>query len=64
QSSADLCYTFNRFLLFTCLGLLTIISYRLSQFPPQLQRLIGVLIFLPTLNPIIYCLKTNQSKSN
>uniref|UniRef100_A0A4W5MCQ4 Odorant receptor, family 71, subfamily AL, member 2 n=1 Tax=Hucho hucho TaxID=62062 RepID=A0A4W5MCQ4_9TELE len=47
------------FLLLECLGLLTVISYRLSQFPPQLRRLIGVstLIFPPTLNPIIYGLK-------
>ncbi|XP_045068738.1 olfactory receptor 52B2-like [Coregonus clupeaformis] len=50
------------FLLLECLGLLTVISYRLSQFPPQLRRLIGVstLIFPPTLNPIIYGLKTKD----
>ncbi|XP_034149268.1 olfactory receptor 52B2-like [Esox lucius] len=50
------------YLLLESLGLLTIISYRLSEFPPQLRRLIGVstLIFPPTLNPIIYGLKTTE----
>ncbi|XP_013869542.1 olfactory receptor 52K1, partial [Austrofundulus limnaeus] len=50
------------FLLMECLGLFSIISYRLKSIPPHLRRFIGVstLIFPPTLNPIIYGLKTKE----
>ncbi|KAJ0063373.1 hypothetical protein NL108_002766 [Boleophthalmus pectinirostris] len=50
------------FLLLECLGLFTIISYRLRAIPLHLRRFIGVstLIFPPTLNPIIYGLKTKE----
>ncbi|KAM9733210.1 olfactory receptor 52E4-like [Menidia menidia] len=50
------------FLLLECLGLFTIISYRLRNISPHLRRLMGVatLIFPPTLNPIIYGLKTKE----
>ncbi|XP_017271848.1 olfactory receptor 52K2-like [Kryptolebias marmoratus] len=50
------------FLLFECLGLFTIISYRLKNISPHLGRFMGVstLIFPPTLNPIIYGLKTKE----
>lgn len=50
------------FLLLECLGLFTIISYRIKKFPPQIRRFLGVstLIFPPTLNPILYGLKTKD----
>ncbi|XP_062242315.1 putative gustatory receptor clone PTE03 [Platichthys flesus] len=50
------------FLLLECLGLFTIISYRIHNISPTLRRFIGVstLIFPPTLNPIIYGLKTKE----
>ncbi|XP_041850937.1 putative gustatory receptor clone PTE03 [Melanotaenia boesemani] len=50
------------FLLLECLGLFTIISYRLQNISPHLRRFLGVstLIFPPTLNPIIYGLKTKE----
>ncbi|XP_071379680.1 olfactory receptor 52J3-like [Centroberyx affinis] len=50
------------FLLLECLGLFTIISYRLRGISPHLRKFIGVstLIFPPTLNPIIYGLKTQE----
>ncbi|KAM3874713.1 olfactory receptor 52B2-like [Diretmus argenteus] len=50
------------FLLLECLGLFTIISYRLRNISPHLRRFIGVstLIFPPTVNPIIYGLKTKE----
>ncbi|XP_035241133.1 olfactory receptor 52E4-like [Anguilla anguilla] len=50
------------FLILECLGLFTIISYRIKQLSPHLRRMIGVstLIFPPTLNPIIYGLKTKD----
>ncbi|XP_076002339.1 olfactory receptor 52E4-like [Genypterus blacodes] len=50
------------FLLLECIGLFTIISYRIKQITPQLRRFMGltVLIFPPTLNPIIYGLKTKE----
>ena len=53
------------FLLLECLGLFTIISYRLKNIPPHLRSLIGVstLIFPPTLNPIIYGLKTRDIRN-
>uniref|UniRef100_A0A3Q1D019 Olfactory receptor n=1 Tax=Amphiprion ocellaris TaxID=80972 RepID=A0A3Q1D019_AMPOC len=45
-----------------CLGLFTIISYRLKNISPHLRRFMGLstLIFPPTLNPIIYGLKTKE----
>ncbi|CAL9684779.1 unnamed protein product [Knipowitschia caucasica] len=50
------------FLLLESLGLFTIISYRIRNMSPRLRRFIGVstLIFPPTLNPIIYGLKTKE----
>ncbi|XP_071352815.1 olfactory receptor 52E4-like [Trachinotus anak] len=52
------------FLLLECLGLFTIISYRINNTSPHLRRFMGVstLIFPPTLNPIIYGLKTKEIK--
>lgn len=52
------------FLLLECLGLFTIISYRIKNISPHLRRFLGVstLIFPPTLNPIIYGLKTKEIK--
>uniref|UniRef100_A0A3B5AA81 Olfactory receptor n=1 Tax=Stegastes partitus TaxID=144197 RepID=A0A3B5AA81_9TELE len=50
------------FLLLECLGLFTIISYRLKNISSHLRRFMGLLalIFPPTLNPIIYGLKTKE----
>ncbi|XP_031153516.1 olfactory receptor 52B2-like [Sander lucioperca] len=50
------------FLLLECLGLFTIISSRIKNISPQLRSFIGMstLIFPPTLNPIIYGLKTKE----
>ncbi|KAM3616282.1 uncharacterized protein V6R79_015335 [Siganus canaliculatus] len=50
------------FLLLECLGLFTIISYRMKNISPHLRKFIGVstLIFPPTLNPVIYGLKTKE----
>ncbi|XP_074496782.1 olfactory receptor 52B2-like [Sebastes fasciatus] len=50
------------FLLLECLGLFTIISYRIKNISPHLRRFLGVatLIFPPALNPIIYGLKTKE----
>ncbi|AWO98763.1 Olfactory receptor [Scophthalmus maximus] len=50
------------FLLLECLGLFTIISYRIKNISPHLRRFMGLatLIFPPTLNPIIYGLKTKE----
>lgn len=50
------------FLLLECLGVFTIISYRLKNISPHLRRFMGLstLIFPPTLNPIIYGLKTKE----
>lgn len=50
------------FLLLECLGLFTIISYRLKDISPHLRKFMGMstLIFPPTLNPIIYGLKTKE----
>ncbi|XP_051255106.1 olfactory receptor 52B2-like [Dicentrarchus labrax] len=50
------------FLLLECLGLFTIISYRIKNLSPNLRKFIGMttLVFPPTLNPIIYGLKTKE----
>lgn len=50
------------FLLLECLGLFTIISYRLKHISPHFRKFMGMstLIFPPTLNPIIYGLKTKE----
>ncbi|XP_033833368.1 olfactory receptor 52B4-like [Periophthalmus magnuspinnatus] len=49
-------------ILFESLGLFTIISYRFKDMSPHLRRFLGMstLIFPPTLNPIIYGLKTKE----
>ncbi|CAJ1065060.1 olfactory receptor 52E4-like [Xyrichtys novacula] len=50
------------FLLLECLGLFTIISYRIKSISPHLRRFLGMstLIFPPALNPIIYGLRTKD----
>lgn len=50
------------YLLLECLGLFTIISYRIKNISPHLRRFMGLLtlIFPPTFNPIIYGLKTKE----
>ncbi|XP_019117365.2 olfactory receptor 52B2-like [Larimichthys crocea] len=50
------------FLLLECLGLFTILSYRFKNSSPNLRSFMGMstLIFPPTLNPIIYGLKTKE----
>ncbi|XP_069563405.1 olfactory receptor 52B2-like [Brachyistius frenatus] len=50
------------YLLLECLGLFTIISYRLKNISPNFGMFMGMLtlIFPPTLNPIIYGLKTKE----
>lgn len=50
------------FLLFECLGLFTVISYRIIDISPHLRKFSGVaaMILPPTLNPIIYGLKIKE----
>ncbi|XP_010754705.3 olfactory receptor 52B2-like [Larimichthys crocea] len=48
------------FLLLECLGLFTILSYRFNNSSLHLRSFMGTLIFPPTLNPIIYGLKTKE----
>ncbi|XP_051965909.1 olfactory receptor 52Z1P-like [Xyrauchen texanus] len=50
------------FLLFECLGLFTIISYRILNISPHLRKFCGVaaMILPPTLNPILYGLKIKE----
>ncbi|XP_056613176.1 putative gustatory receptor clone PTE03 [Triplophysa dalaica] len=50
------------FLLFECLGLFTIFSYRIKDISPHLRKFSGVaaMIIPPTLNPIIYGLRTKE----
>uniref|UniRef100_A0A3B1IP86 Olfactory receptor n=1 Tax=Astyanax mexicanus TaxID=7994 RepID=A0A3B1IP86_ASTMX len=53
------------FLIFECLGLFTITSYRLADISPHLRQFSGVaaMILPPTLNPIIYGLKTKEIRT-
>ncbi|XP_061734347.1 olfactory receptor 52B2-like [Nerophis ophidion] len=53
------------FLLLECLGLFTIISYRIKNLPQNFRKFLGssTLIFPPTLNPIIYGLKTQEIRN-
>ncbi|XP_052471836.1 olfactory receptor 52B4-like [Carassius gibelio] len=50
------------FILFECLGLFTIISYRIKDISPHLRKFIavGAMILPPTMNPIIYGLRTKE----
>uniref|UniRef100_A0A8C1RD46 Olfactory receptor n=1 Tax=Cyprinus carpio TaxID=7962 RepID=A0A8C1RD46_CYPCA len=50
------------FVLFECLGLFTIISYRIKDISPHLRKFIavGAMILPPTMNPIIYGLRTKE----
>ncbi|XP_065136186.1 olfactory receptor 52E4-like [Paramisgurnus dabryanus] len=50
------------FLLFECLGLFTIFSYRIKDISPHLRKfsVVAAMIIPPTLNPIIYGLKTKE----
>uniref|UniRef100_UPI0037E8879B olfactory receptor 52B2-like n=1 Tax=Semicossyphus pulcher TaxID=241346 RepID=UPI0037E8879B len=50
------------FLMLECMGLFTIISYRIKNISPELRRFLGMLtlIFPPALNPIVYGLKTKE----
>ncbi|XP_051934561.1 olfactory receptor 52B2-like [Hippocampus zosterae] len=54
------------FLLLECLGLFTIISYRVKQLPPSFRGFMGssTLIFPPSLNPIVYGMKTKEIRDN
>ncbi|XP_028320658.1 olfactory receptor 52E4-like [Gouania willdenowi] len=50
------------YLLLECLGLFTIISYRLKNLSPHFRKFIGVMTFVfpPAINPVIYGLKTKE----
>ncbi|XDV32122.1 hypothetical protein PO909_003011 [Leuciscus waleckii] len=50
------------FILFECLGLFTIISYRIKDISPHLRKFIAVaaMILPPTMNPVIYGLRTKE----
>ncbi|XP_051718446.1 putative gustatory receptor clone PTE03 [Ctenopharyngodon idella] len=50
------------FILFECLGLFTIISYRIKDISPQLRKFIAAagMILPQTMNPVIYGLRTKE----
>ncbi|XP_077421228.1 olfactory receptor 52B2-like [Vanacampus margaritifer] len=54
------------FLLLECLGLFTIISYRVKNLPPRFRSFMGssTMIFPPSLNPIVYGIKTKEIRDN
>ncbi|XP_072547525.1 olfactory receptor 52E8-like [Salminus brasiliensis] len=53
------------FLIFECLGLFTIISYRLTNTSPYFRRFSGVIAMIlpPMLNPIVYGLKSKEIRA-
>ncbi|XP_049582132.1 olfactory receptor 52B2-like [Syngnathus scovelli] len=53
-------------LLLECLGLFTIISYRVKQIPDSFRSFMGssTLIFPPSLNPIVYGIRTKEIRDN
>ncbi|XP_066556208.1 olfactory receptor 52K1-like [Amia ocellicauda] len=53
------------FIILELTGLMTLLSYRFEKASPQLRKIVGivVMIFPPTMNPIIYGLKTKEIRS-
>lgn len=54
------------FFIFEIVGTFTILSHRFQNISPDLQKIMGMLIFLvsPILNPIVYGLNTNEIRNN
>ncbi|XP_066556368.1 olfactory receptor 52K2-like [Amia ocellicauda] len=53
------------FIILELTGLMTLLSYRFEKASPQLRKVVGifVIIFPPTMNPIIYGLKTKEIRN-